>query len=128
MIDDASKRCNMTNEGGAEQRISFLKNISGLWLVQESRRQWRREGQDFSFRQLEELAQEAPQGQCFIDPDNPQFSTAGNIPDRIRCFCQQTGQRVPLTEGEVVRCIDESLALKYRHGSGKSRRGNEHGR
>lgn len=115
LIDAASKRCNMTNEGGAEQRISFLKNISGLWLVQESRRQWRREGQDFSFRQLEELAQEAPQGQCFIDPDNPQFSTAGNIPDRIRCFCQQTGQRVPLTEGEVVRCIDESLALKYRH-------------
>lgn len=110
-----SQELNVTNETGTDGRTSFLKNIIGLWLVQESRRQWIREGKEFSFSELEKLAQEAEPFQCFIDPDAPEFAPAGDVPRRIREYCERTGQKVPKTEGEIVRCINESLALKYRY-------------
>ena len=70
---------------------------------------------EYSFGALEQMAGEAKPLQCFIDPDAPEFTPAGNIPERIRRFCERTGQHVPQTIGEVVRCSDESLAMKYRH-------------
>ncbi len=93
----------------------MLKNIIGLWLAQESRRQWMREGQEYSFGELEQLALQAEPFQSFIDPDAPEFVAAGNIPERIRAFCRHTGQRAPETAGEVMCCINQSLALKYRY-------------
>ena len=113
-IDDATEQFNFANEGGACGTIRFLKNIMGLWLIQESRRQWRREGQEYSFAQLEALARECKPFRCFINPDDPSFATPGNLPERIRAFCRRTGQYEPQSVGEVVRCIYESLALKYR--------------
>ena len=113
IINDTSFRLNMTNEGGYQQKTSFLKNIIGLWLVQESRRQWIREGQEYSFGELEILAQKAEPLKCFIDPDAPEFVPSGNIPRRIQEYCRRTNQYVPQTAGEIVRCINESLALKY---------------
>ena len=110
-----SQELNITNETGTDGKTSFLKNIIGLWLVQESRRQWIREGKEFSFSELEKLAQEAEPFRSFIDPDAPEFAPAGNVPRRIREYCARTGQKVPETEGEIVRCINESLALKYRY-------------
>ena len=86
----------------------------GLWLIQESRRQWKREGKDFSFAQMEAWAKECKPLRSLIDPDDASFGVPGNMPERIRAFCRETGQHVPQTVGEIVRCIYESLALKYR--------------
>ena len=114
VITQDSRRLNLANEGGAGGRISFLKNIIGLWLVQESRRQWMREGKEYSFGELEKLAAAEAPFRSLIDPDAPEFVPAGDVPERIREFCGRTGQPVPETPGQIVRCIDESLALKYR--------------
>lgn len=115
LINEKSSARNITNEGGYEKKASFLKNIIGLWLIQESRRQWIREGKEYSFGMLEEMAYSAKSLKCLIDPDAPEFVAAGNIPERIREFCKRTNQSIPQTEGEIVRCINESLALKYRY-------------
>lgn len=115
MINAETEKYNFTNEGGINNTIRFLKNIMGLWLIQESRRQWKREGKEYSFAELEALAREAKPHQCFIDPDDAAFVAPGDLPARVREFCQKTGQYVPQTVGEVVRCIYESLALKYRY-------------
>ena len=114
-INAETEKYNFTNEGGVNNTIRFLKNIMGLWLIQESRRQWRREGKEYSFAELEALAKEAKPFKCFIDPDHPSFVAPGDIPTRVREFCQKTGQYVPKTVGEVMRCIYESLAMKYRY-------------
>jgi rhamnulokinase/L-fuculokinase len=114
LIDERSNYYNITNEIGFDGKTSLLKNITGLWLIQESRRQWMREGTEYSFGELEKLAKEAKPLQCFIDPDASEFGPAGNMPKRIKEYCNRTGQVVPQTIGEIVRCIDESLALKYR--------------
>ena len=114
IINDASKKLNVTNEGGYDYTIAFLKNICGLWLIQESRRQWIREGKEYSYAELEKMALECEPFKCFIDPDAPEFAPMGNIPERVRKYCEKTGQYVPQTVGEIMRCIYESLALKYR--------------
>ena len=115
LINEKSDYYNITNEGGYGGKASFLKNITGLWLIQESRRQWIREGHEYNFGLLEDLALNAKAFACFIDPDAPEFSPAGDMPSRIQEYCRRTGQIVPETVGEIVRCINESLALKYRY-------------
>ena len=114
IVNQKSLDINVTNEGGYGKSVGFLKNIIGLWLIQESRRQWRREGTEYSYADLEKAALAAEPFQCFIDPDAPEFVPHGNIPRRVREFCQKTGQYVPETVGEVMRCIYESLAMKYK--------------
>lgn len=114
IVTNVSETLNFTNEGGYDRATGFLKNICGLWLIQESRRQWKREGKDFSYADLEKFALSCEPFKCYIDPDDPAFATPGDLPGRVRAFCEKTGQFVPQTEGEVVRCIYESLALKYR--------------
>lgn len=105
---------NLTNEGAFGGKISFLKNITGLWLLQESRRWWAKEGKEYDFAALEEAAKKEGGKKSFIDPDDPLFMPAGDIPGRIRDYCKRTGQRIPSTIAEIVRCINESLALKYK--------------
>ncbi|MFV0401466.1 MAG: rhamnulokinase [Oscillospiraceae bacterium] len=112
---DTAREHNVTNEGGVAGTIRFLKNISGLWMIQESRRQWIREGREFSYAELEKMALACEPFQCFIDPDDPRFTPQGNHPRRVREYCRETGQHVPESEGEIMRCIYESLALKYRY-------------
>ena len=114
VLNDASKKLNVTNEGGYGYSIAFLKNICGLWLIQESRRQWIREGKEYSYAELEKMALECEPFKCFINPDAPEFGVMGNLPERVREYCRKTGQYVPETVGEIMRCIYESLALKYR--------------
>lgn len=113
-ISDASYQYDFTNEGGVCGRICFQKNIMGLWIVQECRRQWEREGKRFTFNDLEQAARSAAPHRSFIDPDDHCFVSPGNMPERIRNFCKKSGQPVPRTEGEVIRCAVESLALKCR--------------
>ncbi|MBR5809160.1 MAG: rhamnulokinase [Clostridia bacterium] len=114
MVTENALKYNFTNEGGVNKTIRFLKNIMGLWLIQESRRQWDREGTLLSFDELEKQAKEATPFVSLIDPDYHKFQTPGNMPKRIREYCEKTGQKVPETKGEIVRCIAESLAFKYR--------------
>ncbi len=113
-VSEDALEYNFTNEGGVNKSIRFLKNIMGLWLIQESRRQWDREGELLSFDELENQANAAEPFASLIDPDYHTFQTPGNMPKRIREYCEKTGQKVPETKGEVVRCIAQSLAFKYR--------------
>ena len=115
VISEKSKEYNFTNEGGYGDTIRFSKNITGLWVEQESKRQWEREGEKISFAELAEMAAEAEPLRCLIDTDDARFATPGNIPKRIADYCRETGQFVPQTKGEIVRCILESLAMRYRY-------------
>lgn len=103
-----------SNELGVAGTVRFLKNISGLWLLQECRRQWEFDGDPLSFGTMAKLAEEAEPFSAFIDPDDPVFSTAGDMPAKIAAWCEQTGQAVPSNRGSVLRVATESLALKYR--------------
>ena len=115
VVNEKAKKLNVTNEGGYAYTTAFLKNICGLWLIQESRRQWIREGKEYSYAELEKEALAAEPFRCFIDPDAPDFVAMGDMPSRVREFCRKTGQYVPETVGEVMRCIYESLAMKYKY-------------
>ncbi len=114
VINPRSRKFNITNETGFGGKTTFLKNIIGLWFIQETKRFLAAQGQNYSFAQLEELAREAKPFMCFIDPSAPEFVPPGNIPERVREFCRRTEQYVPKSLGEVLRCIYESLAMKYR--------------
>jgi len=105
---------NFTNEGGVDGTIRILKNISGLWLLQESRRQWEREGHVFTWEGLMMEAQKAPPFRSIINSDAPDFNTPSSMIEAIRTFCRRTNQPEPQTPGEIVRCCLESLALRYR--------------
>jgi len=114
VITDESLKYDFTNEGGVFGTIRVLKNIMGLWLLQESRRQWKREGLNYSFDDLSDMAKASKPLQSIINPDDALFSPAGDMPGRIREYCKATGQHVPENSGEIVRCIFESLSLRYR--------------
>lgn len=114
IVNEQTLEINVTNEGGYGKSTGFLKNIIGLWLIQESRRQFARDGKQYSYADLEREALAAKPFACFIDPDAPEFVPHGNIPERIREFCRKTNQYVPETVGEIMRCIYESLAIKYK--------------
>ena len=114
VVNETSLEMNVTNEGGCEGKTGFLKNITGLWLIQESRRHWIRHGAEYSYADLEKLALESAPFAHFIDPDYPEFGRMGNIPQRIRDFCSEKTGAAPGGVGEVIRCIYESLAMKYR--------------
>ncbi|WP_054955964.1 rhamnulokinase [Paenibacillus dakarensis] len=103
-----------SNEGGAFGTFQLLKNIMGLWIVQECKRQWDREGGEHSFSELVELAREAEPFRSFIAPDDLRFMNPPDMTAAIQNYCRETGQTVPHSKGEIVRCIYESLALRYR--------------
>ncbi len=112
-LNEKASEYNFTNEGGVNDTYRFLRNIMGTWLIQESRRQWMREGEEYGFGQLEQEAAKAQPFRSFVDVDDDVFVKPGNLPRRVRAYCEQTGQPVPQTTGEIIRCIDESLAMKY---------------
>ncbi len=114
-ITEVSEKMNITNESGYGRSVRFLKNIIGLWMIQETRRQFKRRGKDYSYSDMERLARAAEPFKCFIDPDDPRFAPPGDQITRIRDYCRETGQYVPSSDGEVIRCIYESLAMKYKH-------------
>lgn len=114
VMTQKSNELELSNEMGANGKINFLKNISGLWLIQETRRDLEKTDRKYSYNELEMLARDSEKFRSFIDPDAPELSAHGNLPDKIRAYCKNTGQPVPETVGQVVRCIYESLALKYR--------------
>ena len=102
------------NELGVEGSVRFLKNISGLWLIQECKRQWDAEGNSIGYGELAAMAGEAEPFLAFIDPDDPDFALPGGMLDKIRKWCADKGQPVPGDPGAVMRVVTDSLALKYR--------------
>jgi rhamnulokinase len=114
IISADSLRYGFTNEGGAEQKIRMLKNIMGLWLLQACKRQWELEGESLSFAQMQEMARNEPGLGSYIDSQDPVFLAPGNMPERIRQYCVQTGQTVPQTKAELIRCVVDSLAMKFK--------------
>ena len=114
-ITPASLEYNFTNEGGVCDTFRFLKNITGLWLVQECKRTWDLDGSVYEFGALTDMAKSSTSLISFVDPDHADFVAPGDMPERIRAFCGRTGQAVPDNEGSVIRCALESLALKSRH-------------
>ncbi len=113
LITPTTEKLGFTNEGGVAGTIRFLKNIAGLWLVQECRRAWERGGNSFSYPELTELASNVAPG-SFVEPDDARFVAPASMPDEIRAFCRESGQKEPQSEGEIMRCCLDSLALKYR--------------
>ncbi len=114
IINDTTYELNYTNEGGINRTVRLLKNIMGLWINQECRRYWQKKGENFTFDELEQGALSAKPFQSIIDVDAPDFFEPYNMPVKVQDYCARTGQKVPETKGEIVRCVMESLALKYR--------------
>jgi rhamnulokinase len=114
LIDAKTLAFNMTNEGGVNGTFRLSKNIMGLWLVQECRHTWARQGEELSYDEMVRLASEAQPLQYVVDPDAPEFLKHGDMPTRIQAYCARSGQKVPQTKGEILRCALEGLALKYR--------------
>ena len=115
IISEQSLKCNFTNEGGVEGTTRFLKNIMGMWLIQEVQRIWANEGTNYSWIKMVELARESQPFQFLIDPDDPMFLNPKDMTQAVRDYCYQTAQGTPRTHGETIRCIYDSLALKYRY-------------
>ncbi|MCS1409512.1 MAG: Rhamnulokinase [Verrucomicrobia subdivision 3 bacterium] len=114
IFTDACRDLNFTNEIGYNTTIRLLKNISGLWLLQESRRAWAATGQEFHYAELTQLASQAEPFRSLIDPTDPRFVAPEDMPATIRSFCHESDQPVPDEPGSITRCILESLALLYR--------------
>ncbi len=116
VITPESLKYNFTNEGGVGGTFRLLKNVLGMWLVQACQDRWAMSGERFTDRDLVEMAAAAPPFGPLIDPhpNSPVFRTVGDMPARIQEFCARTGQSVPSDKGAILRCIFESLALKYR--------------
>jgi rhamnulokinase len=115
VINEHSLACEMTNEGGVNGTFRLSKNIMGLWPVQESRRTWaHQDGAQPSYDDLVRLAAESEPLRSVVDLDHSDFLKPGDMPARVRAYCQRTGQPIPETRGQVVRCLLEGLALKYR--------------
>jgi rhamnulokinase len=114
LIDEHVQSLNFTNEGGVAHTIRFLKNIAGLWLVQGCRRSFARQGREYSYGELASLAQQAAPLQVLVEPDDPSFSAPDDMAQAIREYAARTNQPAPQTDGALIRCCLESLALKYR--------------
>jgi len=115
VITDQVLDFNFTNEGGVGNTIRLLKNICGLWLVQECRRVWNQAGRNWDWEDLNKLSAAAGPLVAFIDPDAPDFLAPKDMPAAIAQFCARTGQTVPADEGAVLRCALDSLAMKFRY-------------
>ena len=113
VINEESFEDSFTNEVGVGGKVRFLKNICGLWLIQESKRYWMAAGEDVPYGKMASLAANEAPFRSLINPDDDLFSDAGKMPEKIQQFCKESGQPVPETKGQIIRCIYESLALRY---------------
>lgn len=115
ILSEQAQSLNFTNEGGVNGTYRLLKNVMGLWLLQECKRVWEKEGKNWSYPELVQMAAEADAFRSLIDPDHYTFLNPTHMPDEIANYCRNTKQPVPESPGQIVRCILESLALKYRY-------------
>ena len=114
IISEESFRHNFTNEGGVEGTTRFLKNICGMWILEQCRKEWEREGKSYTYPQIVEMAHSAEPFTIFINPDDPSFANPQSMLKAIEAFCTRTGQSLPQSDAQIIRTIFESLALRYR--------------
>ena len=114
LVSEKTLEMNFTNEGGVEGTTRFLKNIMGMWLIQECKRIWDQEG-ELDWHQIVELCNASEPFKSIINPDDPSFLNPGNMPVAIQKYCKKTKQPVPESKGEIARCIYDSLVLKYKY-------------
>ncbi len=115
IINEQSYKMNFTNEGGVEGTIRFLKNITGMWLLEQCRKEWEQLGRTYTYDEIIKMAKTAKGFQCFVDPDKAVFANPESMIESIIKFCIDTGQSAPKEDSEFIRCIFESLALKYKY-------------
>lgn len=115
IISDRTRAANITNEGGYDGTIRFLRNVAGLWVIQSCRREWAAQGTHLTYPELVALAAAAPGLLCVINPDAPEFLGGQDTPAKIQEYCRMSGQPVPETVAQIARCVFDSLALSYRH-------------
>ncbi len=118
LVSDEILALNFTNEGGVDGTIRFLKNIMGLWLIQECKRKWDNET-PLSWSDIVEMSKTAPPFVSLVDPDDTSFLNPPDMPEALCEFCRQTGQPVPATRAAIARCVYDSLALKYKYTLGQ---------
>lgn len=114
IISEESFKHNFTNEGGVEGTTRFLKNITGMWLLEQSRKCWTKVGKEYNYAQIEEMARAAMDFPSIIDPDDPHFANPEDMVQSIIEYCKETNQQIPATDGEIISCIYHSLANKYK--------------
>ena len=114
IITEDSFRYNFTNEGGIDGTTRFLKNITGMWLLEQCRKEWERAGRTYAYPDIVKMAEEAAPFRNFVNPDDPRFANPPSMTEAIAAYCRETGQPVPETDGAFIRCIFESLAMRYR--------------
>ncbi len=115
IINDAALAANVTNEGGINGTFRLLKNVMGLWIIQQCRATWAAQGHNYSYADLVQLASAAPPLRHAFDPNDNRFLPPGDHPALIAAWCAERGQPAPADHGAVARCVFESLALAYRH-------------
>ena len=113
-INELTERYNFTNEGGVEGTTRLLKNITGMWILEQCLRKWKDEGRDYTYPEIVKMATGAAPFRTMIDPDDASFAAPGDMPAAIRAYCERTGQPAPGDDSAMIRAIFESLALKYR--------------
>lgn len=113
LIDEVARKAGFTNEGGVGKTVRFLRNVTGLWLLQECRSAWLKKGEKLEYADLTKMAESAPPFLAVINPDDPSFLAPDDMPAAIVRFCKRTGQKQPENKAQFVRVILESLALRY---------------
>lgn len=115
IITEESYEMNFTNEGGVDGTIRFLKNITGMWLLEQCRKEWEAEGRIYTYPEIVSMSNSVDGFQSMIDPDDAGFANPESMTAAIACYCQKTKQKVPVSDTDYIRCIFDSLALKYRY-------------
>lgn len=115
IITKESYAMNFTNEGGIGGTTRFLKNICGMWILEQCRKEWDKEGKNYSYPQIIAMAESSVPFYTFINTDDPSFANPPAMVEAIRNFCRKTNQKVPENDAQIIRCIFESLALRYRN-------------
>lgn len=113
VITDQTYKMNFTNEGGIEGTTRLLKNITGMWLLEQCRNEWEKAGYAYTYPEIVEMAAQATPFRSLVNPDDPSFANPVSMPEAIATYCRNTRQPIPETHAEYIRCIFESLALRY---------------
>ena len=114
IISEESFLHNFTNEGGIDGTTRFLKNITGMWLLEQCRKEWEKAGRDYSYPAIVKMAERATPFRSFVNPDDPRFANPPSMTEAIVAYCRETGQPEPAEDDEYIRCIFESLAFRYK--------------
>lgn len=115
IINEESFNLNFTNEGGVEGTVRFLKNITGMWLLEQCRKEWEAEGKTLTYPEIVSLSESAEGFRSLVDPDDATFANPQSMTKAIAAFCVKTGQATPQSEADFIRCIFDSLAMKYKY-------------